>query len=278
MYLKFINLIINYNMYFQNLILLSALQGITEFLPVSSSAHLIIFPNITNNADQGRIFDVAVHTGSLLAVILYLWRDILRMSIGIISLGSKSKRDFKIFYITVIATLPLIFFGYYIQNSNFLFLRSLEVIAWSTLIFGILLYFADKVFLRVKKIDDLNIISGAIIGFFQVLAFLPGTSRSGICITAARFLGFDRESAAKFSLLLSIPAILGAAVLEGYDLVKLNDYELNLNLLTATILSFAFSLASITFMMSWIKKYSFTPFIIYRLLLGILLLLAIYFW
>ena len=106
----------------------------------------------------------------------------------------------------------------------------------------------------------------------------PGTSRSGICITAARFLGFDRESAAKFSLLLSIPAILGAAVLEGYDLVKLNDYELNLNLLTATILSFAFSLASITFMMSWIKKYSFTPFIIYRLLLGVLLLLAIYFW
>ena len=265
-------------MYFQNLILLSALQGITEFLPVSSSAHLIIFPNITNNIDQGRIFDVAVHTGSLLAVIFYLWRDILRMSIGIISLGSKSKRDFKIFYITIMATLPLIICGYYIQNSNFLFLRSLEVIAWSTLIFGILLYFADKVFLRVKKIDDLNIISGTIIGFFQVLAFLPGTSRSGICITAARFLGFDRESAAKFSLLLSIPAILGAAVLEGYDLVKLNDYELNLNLLTATILSFAFSLASIPFMMSWIKKYSFTPFIIYRLLLGILLLLAIYFW
>ena len=185
---------------------------------------------------------------------------------------------FKIFYISVIATLPLIICGYYIQNSNFLFLRSLEVIAWSTLIFGILLYFADKVFLRVKKIDDLNIISGTIIGFFQVLAFLPGTSRSGICITAARFLGFDREAAAKFSLILSIPAILGATALEGYDLVKLNDYELNLNLLTATILSFAFSLASITFMMSWIKKYSFTPFIVYRLLLGILLLLAIYFW
>ena len=265
-------------MYFQNLILLSALQGITEFLPVSSSAHLIIFPNITNITDQGRIFDVAVHTGSLLAVILYLWRDILRMSIGVISLGSKSKKDFKIFYITIMATLPLMICGYYIQNSNFLFLRSLEVIAWSTLIFGILLYFADKVFLRVKKIDDLNIMSGTIVGFFQVLAFLPGTSRSGICITAARFLGFDRESAAKFSLLLSIPAILGASALEGYDLVKINDYELNLNLLSATILSFAFSLVSITFMMSWIKKYSFTPFIIYRLLLGILLLLAIYFW
>ena len=265
-------------MYFQNLILLSALQGITEFLPVSSSAHLIIFPNITNNADQGRIFDVAVHTGSLLAVILYLWRDILRMSIGIISLGSKSKKDFKIFYIAVIATFPLLVCGYYVQNNNFLFLRSLEVIAWSTLVFGLLLYFADKVFLRVKKIDDLNIMSGVIIGFFQILAFLPGTSRSGICITAARFLGFDRESAAKFSLILSIPAILGASVLEAYDLVKLNDYELNLNLLTATILSFAFSLTSITFMMAWIKKYSFTPFIVYRLLLAILLLLAIYFW
>ena len=152
------------------------------------------------------------------------------------------------------------------------------MIAWSTLIFGLLLYFADKIFLRVKKIDDLNMVSGLIIGFFQVLAFLPGTSRSGICITAAWFLGFDRETAAKFSLLLSIPAILGAAVLEGYDLVKLNNYELNLNLLTATMLSFSFSLASITFMMAWIKKYSFTQFIVYRLLLGILLLLAIYFW
>ena len=265
-------------MYFQNLILLSALQGITEFLPISSSAHLIIFPNITNNTDQGRIFDVAVHAGSLLAVILYLWKDILRMSISVISLGSKSKRDFKIFYITIIATLPLIISGYYIQNNNFLFLRSLEVIAWSTLIFGLLLYFADKVFLRVKKIEDLNIISGTIIGIFQVLAFLPGTSRSGICITAARFLGFDRETAAKFSLLLSIPAILGASVLEAYDLVKLNDHKLNLYLITATILSFVFSLASITFMMAWIKKYSFTPFIVYRLLLGTILLLAIYFW
>lgn len=265
-------------MYFQNLMLLSALQGITEFLPVSSSAHLIIFPNITNNTDQGRIFDVAVHSGSLLAVILYLWSDIFRMCRGIISLGSKSKKDSKIFYIAAIATFPLLVCGYYVQNNNFLFLRSLEVIAWSTLVFGLLLYFADKVFLRVKKIDDLNIMSGVVIGFFQVLAFLPGTSRSGICITAARFLGFDRESAAKFSLILSIPAILGASVLEAYDLVKLNDYELNLNLLTATILSFAFSLTSITFMMAWIKKYSFTPFIVYRLLLAILLLLAIYFW
>ena len=115
-------------MYFQNLILLSALQGITEFLPVSSSAHLIIFPNITNNTDQGRIFDVAVHAGSLLAVILYLWKDILRMSISVISLGSKSKRDFKIFYITIIATLPLIISGYYIQNNNFLFLRLIDSI------------------------------------------------------------------------------------------------------------------------------------------------------
>ena len=134
---------------------------------MSSSAHLIIFPNITNNTDQGRIFDVAVHTGSLLAVILYLWRDILRMSIGIISLGSKSKKDFKIFYITVIATFPLIICGYYIQNSNFLFLRSLEVIAWSTLIFGLLLYFADKVFLRVKKLMILTSFLDQLLVFFK---------------------------------------------------------------------------------------------------------------
>ena len=265
-------------MYFQDLILLSVIQGLTEFLPISSSAHLIIFPKITNNPDHGRIFDIAVHTGSLLAVITYLWRDILRMSISIVSFGTKSKKNFKVFYITVIATLPLIVCGYYIQNNNFLFIRSIEVIAWTTLIFGFLLYFADKIFLRVKKIEDLNVISGLIIGLFQVLAFLPGTSRSGICITAGRILGFDRESAAKFSLLLSIPAILGATVLEAYNLIMLNNYELTINLLNATILSFAFSIASINLMMAWIQKYSFAPFIIYRIFLGTILLLAIYFW
>jgi undecaprenyl-diphosphatase len=263
---------------FQNLILLSCIQGITEFLPISSSAHLIIFPNLLNNPDQGRVFDVAVHFGSLIAVILYFWRDVLNMGLGVLSLGSSSKKDFKLFYITVIASLPLILAGYYIQNSNFLILRSLELIAWCTLIFGIILYLVDTLFLRIKKIEDLSIVNGLIIGTFQILAFLPGTSRSGITITAGRLMGFDRKSAAKFSLLLSIPAILGATTLELYDLIKENNYELSINILNAAILSFTFSLLSIHFMMKWISNYTFTPFVIYRVLLGTVLLLAIYFW
>ena len=263
---------------FQNLIILSLIQGITEFLPISSSAHLIIFPNLLNSPDQGRVFDVAVHFGSLIAVILYFWRDVFNMTLGVFSFGTSSKKDFKLFYITLIASLPLIFAGYYIQNSNFLILRSLELIAWCTLIFAVFLYLVDNTFLRIKKIEDLNIINGLIIGTFQVLAFLPGTSRSGITITAGRMLGFERRSAAKFSLLLSIPAILGATTLELYDLIKEDNYELNMNIVSASILSFTFSLSSIHFMMKWISHYSFTPFVIYRICLGVVLLLAIYFW
>lgn len=263
---------------FQNLTILSLIQGITEFLPISSSAHLIIFPNLLNNPDQGRVFDVAVHFGSLIAVILYFWRDIFNMSLGVLSFGTSSKKDFKLFYITLIASIPLIFAGYYIQISNFSILRSLELIAWCTLIFGIILYLVDNTFLRIKKIEDLNIINGLIIGTFQILAFFPGTSRSGITITAGRMLGFDRRSATKFSLFLSIPAILGATTLELYDLIKEDNYALNINIVSASILSFAFSLLSIHFMMKWISSYSFTPFVIYRICLGVVLLLAIYFW
>ena len=263
---------------FQNIFLLSFIQGATEFLPVSSSAHLILLPNLTNNPDQGRVFDVAVHFGSLLAVVVYLWKDLFNMLIGVLSLGNKSKKEFKLFYIVLIATLPLVIFGYYIQKNNLLILRSLELIAWCTLIFGILLFMVDRFFLKVRKIDDLTLMSGLFIGLFQILAFLPGTSRSGITITASRFLGFERSSAAKISLLLSIPAILGATTLEVYDLYKLNSYDLNFKIIIASMVSFIFSIASISFMMQWISHSTFTPFVIYRTILGVVLLLAIYFW
>ena len=263
---------------FQNLILLSSIQGLTEFLPISSSAHLIILPSISSNPDQGRVFDVAVHFGSLIAVLLYFWRDIFNMGLGFLHLGSKSKNDLNLFFIVIVASLPLIGVGYFIQKYNFIFLRSIEVIAWCTLIFGVILFLVDKTFLRVKRLDDINIKSGIIIGLFQTVAFLPGTSRSGITITAGRMLGFERSSAAKFSLLLSIPAILGATSLELYEIVKQENYELSINIFTASLFSFIFSMLSIFFMMKWISNYSFTPFVIYRVLLGSILLLAIYFW
>ena len=263
---------------FQNLILLSSIQGITEFLPISSSAHLIILPSISSNPDQGRVFDVAVHFGSLIAVLLYFWKDVFNMGLGFLYLGSKSKNDLRLFFIVIIASLPLICVGYFIQKNNFLFFRSIEVIAWCTLIFGVILFLIDKTFLRVKRLEDINIKSGIIIGLFQTIAFLPGTSRSGITITAGRMLGFERSSAAKFSLLLSIPAILGATSLELYEIVKEENYELSINIFIASLFSFIFSMLSIFFMMKWVSNYSFTPFVIYRVLLGSILLLAIYFW
>ena len=261
-----------------HLILLSIIQGITEFLPISSSGHLILVPNLINLPDQGRVLDVSVHFGSFCAVILYLWREIFKMIIGITTIGNRSKKDLWLAIYIVLGSMPMIFVGYFIQNAELNWLRSIEIVAWSTLVFGIFLFVSDKFFLRVKRIEDLRLFSVLIIGLFQIFAFLPGTSRSGITITAARLLGFERKEAAKFSLFLSIPAILGASFLEAVDLYYLNDTILSWNVFFVALLSFFISLSSIYIMMSWLTHSTFTPFVVYRLILGVILLMAIYLW
>jgi len=246
--------------------LLSIIQGVSEFLPVSSAAHLIIASNIYEFTNQSLLIDISLHLGSLLAILFYFKEDIFDLN--------KNK---NLFYKIVIGTIPLIFFGYLLYSTDIIHqLRNIKVIAWATLFFGILLYIADKnKFL--KKIDtDFNMKSVLIISFFQVLALIPGVSRAGITITAGRILGFDRTDSTKISFYLSIPALLGASTLGIKDLFKEN-IDFNLLVLIGVFLSFLFSLITIKIFLKFIKNFSLNVFVIYRIFLAIILFYIIYF-
>ena len=246
--------------------LLSIIQGVSEFLPVSSAAHLIIASNIYEFTNQSLLIDISLHLGSLLAILFYFKEDIFDLN--------KNK---NLFYKIAIGTIPLILFGYLLYSTDIIHqLRNIKVIAWATLFFGILLYIADKnKFL--KKIDtDFNMKSVLIIGFFQVLALIPGVSRAGITITAGRILGFDRTDSAKISFYLSIPALLGASTLGIKDLFKEN-IDFNLLVLVGVFLSFLFSLITIKIFLKFIKNFSLNVFVIYRIFLAIILFYIIYF-
>ena len=246
--------------------LLSIIQGVSEFLPISSAAHLIIASNIYKFTNQSLLIDISLHLGSLLAILFYFKEDIFDLN--------KNK---NLFYKIAIGTIPLILFGYLLYSTDIIHqLRNIKVIAWATLFFGILLYIADKnKFL--KKIDtDFNMKSVLIIGFFQVLALIPGVSRAGITITAGRILGFDRTDSTKISFYLSIPALLGASTLGIKDLFKEN-IDFNLLVLIGVFLSFLFSLITIKIFFKFIKNFSLNVFVIYRIFLAIILFYIIYF-
>ena len=246
--------------------LLSIIQGVSEFIPVSSAAHLIIASNIYEFAHQSLLIDISLHLGSLLAILFYFKEDIFDLN--------KNK---NLFYKIAIGTIPLILFGYLLYSTDIIHqLRNIKVIAWATLFFGILLYIADKnKFL--KKIDtDFNMKSVLIIGFFQVLALIPGVSRAGITITAGRILGFDRTDSTKISFYLSIPALLGASTLGIKDLFKEN-IDFNLLVLVGVFLSFLFSLITIKIFFKFIKNFSLNVFAVYRIFLAIILFYIIYF-
>ena len=246
--------------------LLSIIQGVSEFLPVSSAAHLIIASNIYEFTNQSLLIDISLHLGSLLAILFYFKEDIFDLN--------KNK---NLFYKIAIGTIPLILFGYLLYSTDIIHeLRNIKVIAWATLFFGILLYIADKnKFL--KKIDtDFNIKSVLVIGFFQVLALIPGVSRAGITITAGRILGFDRTDSTKISFYLSIPALLGASALGIKDLFNEN-IDFNLLVLVGVFLSFLFSLITIKIFFKFIKNFSLNVFVIYRIFLAIILFYIIYF-
>ena len=247
------------------ILILSIIQGITEFLPISSSSHLILISELLNFKSQGLSIDVSLHIGSFLAIIFYFKNDLFNFI--------KNKDLFiKIFT----ASIPTLIIGYVLIRFNLIDqLRSLRVIGWTTISFGLLLYFADK-FKNKKKIKDFNYNSALFIGLFQVLSLMPGVSRSGISITAARFLNFKRVDSAKISFLLSVPTLSAISFYGLYSLVNEKSLEFSfLNLLTI-FLSFIFSLITITFFIKYIKKFSLKIFVIYRILFGILLLSLAY--
>ncbi len=246
--------------------ILSLVQGLTEFLPISSSSHLILISEYFNFENQSLSIDLSCHIGSFVAVLVYFFKDITNFF--------KNKILFaKIF----ISSLPLMFIGFYLVQSGLIDkIRNLETIAWTTIIFGILLYISDK-FKITKNIEDNFTIKSAIfIGMFQILSLIPGVSRSGIAITAARLLCFKRVDSTKLSFLLSIP-ILGAVSAYGLkDILFSNDiFFSKLNLITI-LLSFIFSIITIKYFLAYIKKFSMNIFVYYRILLGLLLLFITY--
>ena len=247
-------------------LILAIIQGITEFLPVSSSSHLILISNYINFNNQNLSIDVSLHVGSFLAVITYFFKDIINFF-----------RDKKLFYKILLSSFPVMVIGYVLVKYNFIdTLRNIELIAWTTIIFGILLYIADKFKLQKKINNDLSYKSAIFIGFFQVLSLIPGVSRSGITITAARLLKFERYDSAKISFLLSIPTLGAVSIFGVNNLINSESFEFSfLNLLSIT-LSFMFSLITIKFFLSFIQKFSLKIFVIYRIFLGLILLYLSY--
>lgn len=263
-----------------HIILLSLLQGITEFMPVSSSGHLALFSKFTNFPDQGLEIDVTLHIGSIMAVILYFRKDLWEMFRGLWK--SKFLPNFKIygnkvFYLLVTATVPALVLGVLLKFViGTEFLRDTKLIGWNILLYGLLLWLIDSISLTARKVKNLDLKDAVLIGLAQCLALLPGTSRSGITITMGRFLGMERREAAKFSMLLAIPTILAAGILEGYEIWQSGDAAYLLTALDAAGYSFIFSMAAIYVLMLWLKRWSFLPFVLYRIALGTVLLLDAY--
>lgn len=260
-----------------HIVILALVQGITEFLPVSSAGHLILVPHLFHWPDQGLIVDVAVHMGTLGAVTLYLWRDVWRMTTGLGRfVQGRNNADATLAFYVIAATIPVVIAGFALKRYYPEGIRDLAVVGWATLGYGILLWIADRVGMTVRRLEHLGIWDAILIGASQVLALVPGTSRSGITMTAARLMGMERPDAARFSMILSIPTIVGAGVLEGWELFKRGDAVLNADVFLAAVLAFIFAIIAIVAMMAWLKRASFTPFVIYRIGMGAFILALAY--
>lgn len=246
-------------------IVLGVVQGITEFLPISSSGHLIVIPELFSWQPGGLLFDVGVHIGTLLAIIFALWSDVL----GIF----KSK---KLFVNIVIATIPVVLAGLFIPGEFFDALRTPAVVAVSLVVWGIFLIFADKIGKKTRRLNDLTLWEALLIGLFQIIALIPGTSRSGITISAGLIAGADREAAAKFSFLIAIPAIAGAGLLTGLDAWQAGQLsQIDLSFLAGFLAAFTSGILAIKLLLNLVKKISYAWFGIYRIALAAMILLLI---
>ena len=248
------------------ILILSAIQGISEFLPVSSAAHLVLVAKYYAFTNQNLLIDICLHLGSLLAIIIYFRKDLFHFIKN------------KIFLMKIlIGTIPIIPVGYIIYQTGLIGqLRSLEVIGWMSLIFGILLYISDRSKIT-KKIDtEFTNKSAVFIGLFQVLALIPGVSRSGITITSGRMLGFNRFDSAKISFFLSIPTLAAASTIGIYNIYKEGSAELNFLAIIAVIFSFIFSYITIVLFLKFIQKFSLNIFVIYRIILSFFILTIVY--
>ena len=257
------------------LILIAVIQGVTEFLPVSSSGHLILLPNLTGMEDQGTVIDVAVHVGTLFAVILFFWSDV---KIALIGTGRllRGKVDTPGAFLALclaIATVPVVILGLVLHLTGLNeAMRSTAVIGWAMLIFGLYLYWADQTGAQDRTAERWSIKHAAIMGLWQAVALIPGTSRSGITISAARQLGYARHDAAKLAMLMSIPTILASGVVLGADVMLTANMAAARDGAIAAGFAFVAALLALGIMMRLLRTVSFTPYVIYRVVLGIVLL------
>ena len=251
---------------FIEILILSIVQGVSEFLPISSSAHLILVSNLYNLKNSSLLIDISLHLGSLLAIVFYFRKDLFNL-----------KENKKLLQLILIGSIPLIIFGYLLHTTEVIdLLRNIKVIAWTTLFFGIILFFSDQRKVNKNISNDLNFKDIIFIGTFQMLALIPGVSRAGITITAARFLKFNRFDSGKISFLLSIPALAGASFLGLKDAFS-QSIQFNYLIIAATGLSFIFSYLTVKFFLIYINKFSLNVFVIYRILIASILFLIIYF-
>jgi len=253
---------------FQNIIevlILSAIQGVSEFLPISSSAHLILVSSLYEFKSNSLLIDISLHLGSLSAIIYFFREELLDV-----------KNNKRLLSLIVLGSIPLIIVGYILYTTGVIYnLRNIKVIAWTTLIFGIILYMADKSRFDKKISTNLNFKSILFISLFQILSLIPGVSRAGITITAARILKFNRFDSSKISFLLSIPALGGASFLGLKDLLN-QSAEFNYLVIVAIITSFVFSFLTVKFFLIYINKFSMNAFVIYRIIIALILFAVIY--
>ena len=247
-------------------IVLSLIQGITEFIPVSSSSHLIIFTKLSSYNEGGLLLDVSLHIGSFLAVVLFFRKELIMFIL-----------DKRIFCLLLLASIPILISGYYLTKTNLINdLRTLRIIGWMTIIFALYLYFSDKNKSNLIIKDHLNLRYSLIIGLVHIIALIPGVSRSGIVISIARNLGFSRVDSAKISFLLSIPVLAGVSFYGLYETLHISSERItSLNLMSVGF-SFIVSYLTIKFFLIYIQRFNMNIFVIYRLILGILILLYAY--
>jgi undecaprenyl-diphosphatase len=259
------------------ILILAIVQGLTEFLPVSSSSHLVLISHFLGLPGQDLVISVAIYAGSLLAVVVYFWRDLWEMLLGLTGLfASRKSPGLRLVFYLLVATVPVTLVGYFGLRYIDKVFGHVEVIAWTTLIFGLLLGLTDRLCMTVRRIEHMNYAGALFIGLAQVAALIPGTSRAGITMTACRILGIERRDSARFSMLLSIPAILGVLCLAGVEVHRTGGSLLRLDAALAATLSFAAALIAISLMMRWLLHASFAPFVIYRVILGMGLLYWVY--
>jgi len=262
-----------------HLFLVAAIQGLTEFLPVSSSGHLILLPQLRGMEDQGAVIDVAVHVGSLFAVILYFRQDVAKAlgGLGRLARGRLDTQGAFLALCLCISCVPVFAFGAFLYAADLTgALRSTAVIGWTMLGFGLLLYWADQRGATTREAEEWTLKHAIIMGLWQAVALIPGTSRSGITITGGRMLGYDRESAARLAMLMSIPTILGSGILLGADVVADANAAMARDAALAALMAFGAALLALKLMMKLLRSVSFTPYVIYRVALGLLLLSIAY--